>query len=193
MAGDDAEWFGELYEANRGRVYGYLARRGVPADDIPDLVSEVFTIAWRRVAELGNDADPVPWLLTTARNVAFGHARGLQRRELLATKLEGFADSWQSSDTGFHDDVDSRRIVWVALSRLSEYDKELLLLTAWDGLTPAQAAKSMGLSRGSVRVRLHRARKRIASAMQELEPDPVNESATVIELPTDSQLRSRTS
>ena len=40
-----------------------------------------------------------------------------------------------------------------------------MTLIAWEGLTPAQAATALGLSAGTVRVRLHRARARLRTAL----------------------------
>ena len=46
------------------------------------------------------------------------------------------------------------------------WDREILTMTAWEGLTPKQIARVMGMSANVVRVRLHRARARLK---QELE------------------------
>ena len=48
-----------------------------------------------------------------------------------------------------------------ALAGLREGDREVLTLLAWDGLTPAQASESLGCSRATFAVRLHRARRRL--------------------------------
>ncbi len=52
-----------------------------------------------------------------------------------------------------------------ALEQLSPEDRELVTLIAWEGLTPAQAATALGLSPGTARVRLHRARTRLRAAL----------------------------
>jgi RNA polymerase sigma-70 factor (ECF subfamily) len=49
-----------------------------------------------------------------------------------------------------------------ALDSLSDLDRELVTLTTWEGLTPAEAARVVGLTAGTARVRLHRARARLA-------------------------------
>jgi RNA polymerase sigma-70 factor (ECF subfamily) len=51
--------------------------------------------------------------------------------------------------------------LWAALRTLSEADREMLTLTAWEGLAPKQIAAVMGVSANVVRVRLHRARGRL--------------------------------
>jgi RNA polymerase sigma-70 factor (ECF subfamily) len=49
----------------------------------------------------------------------------------------------------------------VALAALPEHDREILMLTAWEGLTPKQIAVVVGIPVNLVRVRLHRARTRL--------------------------------
>jgi RNA polymerase sigma-70 factor (ECF subfamily) len=49
-----------------------------------------------------------------------------------------------------------------ALASLSEHDREVLMLIAWDGLDRAHAAKVLGITTGALAVRLHRARRRLA-------------------------------
>lgn len=58
-----------------------------------------------------------------------------------------------------------RQHVRKALDRLSGDDRELITLIAWEGLTPAQAATVLDLSPATTRVRLHRARTRLRSAL----------------------------
>ena len=50
---------------------------------------------------------------------------------------------------------------------LPEKDREALLLIAWDDLTPALAAASLGISSVAFRVRLHRARRRLSDLLTE--------------------------
>ena len=53
-----------------------------------------------------------------------------------------------------------------ALNVLADSDRELLLLVAWEGLTPAEAAVALGISPVAARTRLHRARRRARNALE---------------------------
>jgi RNA polymerase sigma factor (sigma-70 family) len=53
-----------------------------------------------------------------------------------------------------------------AISELSNDDRELLLLVAWDELRPSEAAVVLGISSEAARSRLHRARRRMDTALQ---------------------------
>jgi RNA polymerase sigma-70 factor (ECF subfamily) len=48
---------------------------------------------------------------------------------------------------------------------LGDDDRELLELLAWDGLTRTQLAAVFGVSRGTIAVRVHRAKRRLARAL----------------------------
>jgi RNA polymerase sigma-70 factor (ECF subfamily) len=68
-----------------------------------------------------------------------------------------------------HDVLEHEHVaaVLAAVRDLPERQRELLTLTVWDGLTPAQAAKVMSMSPVAARVLLHRARKRLGTALGE--------------------------
>jgi DNA-directed RNA polymerase specialized sigma24 family protein len=60
-----------------------------------------------------------------------------------------------------------------ALRELTGREREALMLVAWDGLTPAEAAVAAGCSATAFRVRLHRARRRVAARLG-IEPATTN-------------------
>jgi RNA polymerase sigma-70 factor, ECF subfamily len=59
-------------------------------------------------------------------------------------------------------------LVHEALQLLPSVDREVLLLTEWEGLSPAQIAAVLGCPRVTARGRLYRARRRFRSAFEEL-------------------------
>ena len=68
-----------------------------------------------------------------------------------------------------------------ALARLSGSDRELLLLIAWDGLSPAEAATVLGIKPATARVRLSRARRRLTQALSRERSDPTTCSSLPME------------
>jgi len=159
------ELMGVLYERHAHAVFRYLARRaGPPAAE--DLLSEVFvaalTASSRVVAHDSGSA--LPWLYGIALNVLRRHFRQRPPAEGVTHDL---GMDW--------DAVDDRLDAWaergrlrVALEGLSESDRELLLLVSWEGLTHAEAATALGISRVAARSRVHRARMRALKALQRL-------------------------
>jgi RNA polymerase sigma-70 factor (ECF subfamily) len=156
----DRTRFEELFNRHYGAVMRYAARRLGP-EQAPDVVSETFLVAWRRLAEVPT-ADPLPWLYATARNVIGNELRGRSRRARLEARIGDAADLVEQDHADLViDQVRVRR----ALAGLSERDQEALRLASWEGLDVGEAATVMGCSRAAYRVRLHRARKRLAAAL----------------------------
>src|SRR3954451_11849230 len=134
------------------------ARRHVRPDEVEDVVAETFVVAWRRLDEVPPYG--LPWLLGVARNTSANTRRGRRRQEALSDRIAadlGEGPAWPEAGS---DDA-----VTAALHRLSDADRELLTLIAWDGLSHAQAAEALGCSRGALKVRLHRARSRFAALL----------------------------
>jgi RNA polymerase sigma factor (sigma-70 family) len=161
--------FVETYAALRR----YARHRGFSPTDSDDLVAEVFTIAWRRIDDVPEDA--TPWLFGVARNVS----RNLRRGELRAARMLARLPRPEIQHPVEPDESADSEVIRNALASLDERDRELLVLVAWDGLTPQQAATALGSTAGATRVRLHRARARFAAALTNGELTAVVETPRV--------------
>jgi RNA polymerase sigma-70 factor, ECF subfamily len=161
---DTRQAFEEVYAAHEPTVRAFVLRRlgETRADDV---VSEVFLAAWRRVDELPRDS--LPWLLNIARGVMSNRRRADDRWRALVARL-----SHERGRAGAGQVLDVDLGVFEALATLSETDRELVLLVAWEGLTREQIAAVLGIPRGTVAVRLHRARRRFARALEGGRPKP---------------------
>ncbi len=143
----------------------YAARRA-GLDDADDVVAEVFLIAWRRIDDLPED--PRPWLLGVARRVLANRRRGEARRAAMHDRLVAGAPGAVGGRVAQVSDG----VVAAALARLGERDREVLLLTAWEGLGHADAARVLGIRTGTLTVRLHRARRRFERILADAERVP---------------------
>jgi RNA polymerase sigma factor (sigma-70 family) len=125
------------------------------ASDIDDVVAETFLVAWRRIDEL--PAEPRVWLLAVARKTAANRRRSARRRAALLQRI-----GRERSLPALQRPTDSEASpLLVALATLGRADQELLALICWDGLSTREAATVIGCSHGALRVRLHRARRRL--------------------------------
>lgn len=161
--------FAALWDEHAPRVQAY-ALRHVDRDTAQEVVSETFLVAWRRWADV--PAEPLPWLLVVARNTIANHRRSHHRARLLATevaRLEYVMPRTSDTTDGL---VAERDELLRALGRLTTREREALLLVAWDGLTPAQAAAVARCSPSAFAVRLHRARRRLDAALTSDDPSP---------------------
>jgi RNA polymerase sigma-70 factor (ECF subfamily) len=162
---DDSARFRELFEAAFGAVRRYVHHRGVTGGAADDVVAETFLVAWRRLDDVPQD-DPLPWLLAVARNVCLNQRRADRRRLAFLQRLPPPPSVPPPAEPAEPDDWSDMTAVRAAFARLGEGDREILCLVAWDGLTSTQAATVLGCSAGAARVRLHRARQRLADELE---------------------------
>ena len=136
-----------------GAVTAYARRRG--SLDADALAAEAMTIAWRRLADVPED-DPRPWLYATARNLLLA-----ERRKAATERRHRHLAGPETGPEVFEHDPQ----LAAALNELSELDREALLLTAWEELTPTEAARALGIKPTAFRVRLLRARRRVEAKL----------------------------
>jgi RNA polymerase sigma-70 factor (ECF subfamily) len=152
--------FETLYLTYYGHLMRYAARR-VEDGQQADVVAETFTIAWRRLDQLRGD-DPLPWLYGIARRVLANDRRARFRRLRLAERITAQAAAPASDHA---EDVAARVSLAAMIDALPEGDRECLRLAEWEQLTPCAAAAVMGCSVTTYKVRLHRARRRLAALL----------------------------
>jgi len=153
--------FGKLFDEHAGALHRYLARRVGPtiADD---LVSDAFLTALRQ----RHAYDPAragfrAWLYGIASNLVRRHVRDELRALRASARLSVDAPS-DGLAGAVAERLDARaRVARLAgaLAALSAEDREVLLLTSWAGLSPAEIAAALDIPAGTVRSRLHRARR----------------------------------
>jgi len=170
LAGD-AEAFEALYDRHVETVHRLLVRR-VGAQEAPDLSAEVFARAWthRERIRLADPGGLLPWLLGAALNLARNHGERSASAGRLTVRLAQEADPPVDPIADVIDAVDDAIALphaRAAMAALSIDDQEVLLLCVVEGLSPAQAALALGLPAGTVRSRLTRARRRLATAFEQ--------------------------
>jgi RNA polymerase sigma factor (sigma-70 family) len=157
--------FEAIFRMHYGDVLAY-ARRRTTSDEAADVVADTFLTAWRRIEDLPDE--PFPWLLGVARRVLANQSRGDRRRDALLAKMLSYAPMATSATEAEDGDA------LIALTRLPKAEREAITLIAWEGLTPSQAAASLGCSTVALRVRLHRARRRLVRELDTDAPRLVN-------------------
>ena len=149
--------YGELY----GPICGYVVRRVGNPEDAAEVVAETFATLWRRLDSCPPNEEMRPWLFGVARRVLANQRRGERRRSALAERLTAELDT--TAVPALAAGSDSR--IARAFASLSEPDREVLSLLAWEGLTREELSVVLGVSRAVARLRLHRARRRFKSAL----------------------------
>lgn len=155
--------FENCFRDNYAAVLAFAVRRLPDQATAEDAAAETFAVVWRRRDLIPET--PLPWLYAVALRVVSNQRRSGERRRRLGDRLEHEAGSPAGAlelvDTLHDRDAFSR-----AIQRLSEREREILRLVAWDGLDAREAATVLGCSAAAFRVRLHRARRRLAKHLE---------------------------
>lgn len=170
----DEGWFRALYHDNYRPLLAY-ARRRVDVSTADEVVVETFLIAWRRRDDVPDEHERL-WLFGVARNTIRNASRSARRQIAVTKKLRGLP---RSSATDPADEAGDERAVVLrsALGSLSEADREVLMLVAWEELSYAEIGQMLDLTPNAVAIRIHRARKRLAKHFDRLaaEDGPVKD------------------
>ena len=150
-------------------MYRHALRLTGNVHDAEDVTAGAFLELWRRRKSVRVvDGTVLPWLLVTTTNLARNHARGLRRYRALIDALPRSNDARGAGDVAIEhiEEVFVAEQLRQALNSLAKSDAALIVLTAFEHYSPAQAATALGISEGAARTRLHRARARMASALE---------------------------
>ena len=163
--------FTVLFEEHYSAVLGYGLRR-VDPDTARDVAAETFLVAWRQLPV--RPQMPRPWLLAVARRVLANELRRQGRHVRLYDRIGDAArtDDRDLVQPDHAEAVVTASPVTAAMASLSDRDRELLQLIGWEQLDQRSAAQVLGCSVGALKVRLHRARRRLHAAMAGGDPAP---------------------
>ena len=131
-----------------------------------DAAQEAMTRAWRQRGSCQSPWAPDPWVAQIARNEAL---RLWQRQQtILARSTDADADEAQADTREPLEDETIRRVsIRQALASLTEEERELVTLRYERDLAQPAIAAALGMPEGTVKVKLHRIRKRLATLMAE--------------------------
>ena len=127
-------------------------------------MAETFVVIWRRLADTEFTSERA-WVYGVARRVVLNTWRSKSRSARTETKAR-----WLRADLPVEPDQqalinDASAQVNRALRGLRSSDRELLMLSAWEGLTAPEIADVLGITANAVHQRLHRAKRRLAKRL----------------------------
>jgi RNA polymerase sigma-70 factor, ECF subfamily len=167
--------FARLYAEHGPDILAYSLRRAERPEDAAEILAETFLVAWRRLQDVPGGANARLWLFGVARRTLANHRRGNLRRVRLAERLRAELSAGVPASAA--PDAEGEAVL-AALKLLDKADQEVLLLAGWEELGPTEIAQVLGISAGTARGRLHRARYRLRKKLggDEIAPGPqVNE------------------
>jgi len=145
------ERFEQIYAEHADAVQAYVRRRA-PESIVDDVVADVFVVCLRRLGDV--PAEPLPWLYGVARKTLANERRRLARRVPPAVDVSHEPEPVGDSTLA------------AAFAALSDADREVLRLVAWEGLSLREAARVLDCSAVACRVRYHRAKSRLAARLE---------------------------
>jgi len=160
IAGGDRKAMELLYSRYNVRVYRFVLRITGNACLAEDIVSETFLDVWRLAGTFGSKSQASTWLLAIARNKAFSALRRPANAQLDDDKLAAIEEPADDPEVSLNRKRQGATIQ-TCLSQLSPAQREVLDLVYYHGKTVAEVARVIGSPTGTVKTRMHYARKRM--------------------------------
>ncbi|HEY3144184.1 MAG TPA: RNA polymerase sigma factor [Acidimicrobiales bacterium] len=166
--GHDIDAFEKFYRRHVARVSAFAARRCSSPADVADVVAQTFV----RLHEVADQYDsdrgaPRGFVFAVAANVINDHHRAAKRQRLLVFRRAG-RDLLDADETDrIAGAIDAARAAPAARDALRSgpEDQSAIVALVAAGVSTTQAARDLGISPVTARVRLFRARRRLRSAM----------------------------
>ncbi|CAB4687512.1 MAG: sigma-70 family RNA polymerase sigma factor [Actinobacteria bacterium] len=152
----DREQFVTVFRAHLQDVSKYLARR-VAGDQVEDLASDIFEIAWRKKSECPEGME-LPWLYKIAGFVVSNHRRKAVNRIIHLPILDTDRSAPSAEDMA----LDGSGIA-LAFKALSAQDRQVLSLFVFEELSIREVAIALGIRENTASQRVKRSRDRLAA------------------------------
>jgi len=157
------EAFENLIREHQRMIHSLCYRLTGSMEDAEDLAQETFLQAYQNLAGFRGEAKVSSWLYRIAVNRCLNWRKRRRRQD--QTHLEW---SRQESEAA-HDDSRSARSIQDALMKLPARQRAAIVLTTYDGLTHAEAARALGCSETTVSWRLFAARGKLKRLLANLQ------------------------
>jgi RNA polymerase sigma-70 factor (ECF subfamily) len=161
----EVEAYGELVRRHMRRAFSIAYRIVRHREDAEDVVQDAFVRALERLDTLKRGRPFHPWFYRIVVNRALSCWRSRAVRAAEAVPEEAVGDSTPEGDA---ERSELRRRLAEALDALPESERIVVQLSELDGLTSAEIAEILGEPAGTVRYRLHQARRRLRAALAPL-------------------------
>ena len=156
-----------LVERWHPALWRYVRRLSASDDAAADVVQDTWLRVLRALPRLRDPARLRAWLFGIARRALMDALRGRYAAD--ARALPDDPDAGPPDDADAPDDAweraESRALVHEALARLPLVEREVLVLFHLEALSLAQLAEVLGVPLGTVKSRLHRARRLLREAL----------------------------
>lgn len=176
----DEEAFAALMRRHKTWLYRFIRRYSGDSDDAYDLLQDTFVSAWQALARFDPQRSFPVWLRRIALNKCRDRARrtAVRRAALALFGFDAATNRYAPAADELTGSEQALRRLEQAIADLPRRLKEPLILTALQGLSHKEAAAILGINAKAVEMRVYRARRRLASAMQREDIDEIAVIAT---------------
>ncbi len=168
-AKDDPRAWDEIVELYGERIYNLCLQFADHRQEAEDLTQEVFLKLYENLRLYRGDVPFVAWALRLSRNLCIDHYRRHRTRkesEVVPETLDYQASSSAGPEAAAHL-AQRRRMVHQELREMPEPLAEVILLRDLQGFSYDEIAALQDVSVGTVKSRIHRARRELVSRLEE--------------------------
>lgn len=160
--------FEELYQQHARRLYNLALRMLGNDADAEDAIQDTFLLAHRRLESFRGEASIGTWLYRLAMNQCLDRLRSRSARDSQATdSLDEPARTWQPAARS--DTPVERMDLKAAIARLADGARTVFVLHDVEGLEHREVARALGISEGTSKSQLHKARMRLRQILRGIE------------------------
>ena len=160
----DGDAFEELYRLYSPRIYSLACRMSGSPQEGEDLLQEIFLQAYRKLDGFRGDAAVGTWLYRMALHHCLDFVRSRQARMKAVTV--GFGEDGWNEPTALHDTPVARLDLERAVQRLPDGYRAAFVLHDVEGLDHKQIAELLGVSEGTSRSQVFKARLKLRSLLR---------------------------
>ena len=162
----DAAAFEELYRAHAARLYSLVLRMTGSPQDAEDLLQEIFLHAHRKLDGFRGDSSLGTWLYRLAVNQCLDFLRGRQARMARATgSIDDEGATEPQAPVPAVPEAISRVDLERAIARLPDGCRTAFVLHDVEGFAHHEVAAMLGVSEGTSKSQLHKARSRLRAIL----------------------------
>lgn len=163
----DAAAFEELYARHSSRLYNLAYRMAGSTQDADDFLQDIFLLAYRKLGSFRGDSSLGTWLYRLAMNYCLDVLRSRQVRMARDTDSLDEPDAPSVAQPapalGPVVAIDLER----AIGRLPHACRAVFLLHDVEGLAHHEVAEVLGISEGTSKSQVHKARLRIRAYLKD--------------------------
>ena len=167
MKRDERAFFDAVYTDSFPVLFKVVLRIAGDEDTAEEICHEAFIRFYKNSTRLPDADQARYWLLRVGKNLAFNYSKRQGRERTAYQRVWNEPERpQQTADAAVLQD-ETTRLVQDAISRLPKTLRDVIVLKEYGDLSYGEIASTLGISVGNVKVRVHRARERLARELEE--------------------------